>query len=121
MKIGKYEFKDEATALSKVKSLGTATDEEGNEYPTHPHAIVKLGHIVLEQGEYDEDGEIVKAPVLSDKYHLDVAWKLSDTYDEEGNLIKAEHPYGWKSSAVAIADGNGVHSFYGVDYQEFKM
>ena len=109
MKIGKYEFKDKATADSKIKALGVATDEDGNEYPTHGHAIVKLGHIVLEQGEYDEEGNETKAPVLSDKYHLDVAWKLDDTYDEEGNLIKADHPYGWKSSAVTISDGNGVH------------
>ena len=92
MKIGKYEFKDEATADSKIKALGV-----------------------------DEDGNETKAPVLSDKYHLDVAWKLDDTYNEDGELVKAEHPYGWKSSAVAISDGNGVHSFYGLDYQELKI
>ena len=33
-KIGKYEFKDEATADSKIKGLGVATDEDGNEYKT---------------------------------------------------------------------------------------
>ena len=117
MKIGKYEFKDQKTADSKTKALGV--DEDGN--PTHGHAIVRLGHIVLEQGEYDEEGNETKPPVFSDKYHLDVAWKLDDTYDEEGELVKAEHPYGWKSSAVAISDGNGVHSFYGVDYQTNKL
>ena len=121
MYIGKYEFKDQATAEAKIKALGVETDKDGNEYPTHSHAIVKLGHIVLEQGEYDEEGNEIKAPVLSDKYHVDVAWKLQDTIDEDGNVIKAEHPYGWKSSAVAIVDGNGVHSFYGVDYQKFKL
>ena len=106
MKIGKYEFKDQATAESKIKGLGV--DEDGN--ATHSHAIVKLGHIVLERGEYDANGNEIKAPVLSDKYHVDVAW----------NGIE-EHPYGWKSSAVVITDGNGIHSFYGVDYQENKM
>ena len=121
MKIGKYEFKDQTTAEAKIKALGVDTDEDGNEYPTHRHAIVKLGHIVLEQGEYDEEGNEIKAAVLSDKYHLDVMWTLSDTEDEEGNVIKAEHPYGWKSAAVGNIDGNGVHSFYGVDYQENKM
>ena len=94
MYIGKYEFKDQKTAEAKIKALGVETDEDGNE---------------------------IKAPVLSDKYHLDVAWKLEDTIDEDGNVIKADHPYGWKSSAVAIADGNGIHSFYGVDYQKFKL
>ena len=121
IKLAKYEFLDKEQAEAKIKALGVETDEEGNEYPTHGHAIVKLGHIVLEQGEYDEEGNEIKAPVLSDKYHLDVAWKLEDTIDEEGNVIKADHPYGWKSSAVAIADGNGIHSFYGVDYQKFKL
>jgi hypothetical protein len=48
-------------------------------------------------------------------------WRLEDTVDEEGNVIVAEHPYGWKSAAVGNIDGNGVHSFYGVDYQENKM
>lgn len=121
IKLAKYEFLDKEQAEAKIKALGVETDEDGNEYPTHGHAIVKLGHIVLEQGEYDEEGNEIKAPVLSDKYHLDVAWKLEDTIDEEGNVIKADHPYGWKSSAVAIADGNGIHSFYGVDYQKFKL
>ena len=120
MKIGKYEFKNEKTALSKIKSLGVATDEDGNEYPTHKHSIVKLGHIVLERGEYDNEGNETKAPVLSSKYHLDVAWQLEDTYSENGELIKAEHPYGWKSANVDL-DSNGVHSFYGVDYLTHKF
>ena len=121
MKIGKYEFKDQATAEAKIKALGVSTDEDGNEYPTHRHAIVKLGYIVLEKGEYDEEGEVIKAPVLSGKYHLDVMWAFSDTEDEEGNVIKADHPYGWKSAAVSNINGSGVHSFYGVDYQENKI
>ena len=120
MKIGKYEFKDEKTALSKIKSLGVATDEDGNEYPTHKHSIVKLGYIVLERGEYDNEGNETKAPVLSSKYHLDVAWQLEDTYNEDGELIKADHPYGWKSANVDL-DSNGVHSFYGVDYLTHKF
>jgi hypothetical protein len=121
IKLAKYALDSREQTEAKIKALGVETDEDGNEYPTHGHAIVKLGHIVLEQGEYDEEGNEIKAPVLSDKYHLDVAWKLQDTIDEDGNVIKAEHPYGWKSYAVAIADGNGIHSFYGVDYQKFKL
>lgn len=106
IKIGKYAFTDKSTSDAKITALGV--DDEGN--ATHGHAIVKLGHIVLEQGEYDAEGNEIKAPVLSDKYHLDVAWKNLES-----------HPYGWKTSAVAVADGNGVHSFYGIDYQENKM
>lgn len=106
IKIGKYAFKDESTSDAKITALGV--DDEGN--ATHGHAIVKLGYIVLEQGEYDAEGNEIKAPVISDKYHLDVAWKDLES-----------HPYGWKSNAVAVTDGNGVHSFYGINYQENKM
>ena len=44
-------------AETKIEALGTATDEDGNEYPTHKSTIVQLGNIVLEQGEYDEEGK----------------------------------------------------------------
>ena len=62
--------------------------DSGNDYPTHSHSLVALGNIVVTPGEYDEEGNETKAPVLSDKYHVDVMWDLSDTYDEEGNEIR---------------------------------
>ena len=120
MKVGKYFFKDLATAEAKIKALGVSEDEDGNEYPTHSHSIVKLGHIVLEQPEFDEDGEITKEAVLSEHYHLDVLWDLSDSTDEDGELIKADHPHGWKSASVDL-DSNGVHSFFGIDYLAHKI
>jgi len=110
IKIGKYNFIDKETADAKIKSLGVEIDDEGNEYATHSHCVVRLGNIILEQSQYDDEGNKIKDAVLSEKYHLDVAWKDLES-----------HPYGWKSYAVAVADGNGVHSFYGVDYQDNKM
>ena len=118
MKIGKYQFKDQKTAEAKIKALGVSTWEDGNEYP-----LIKLEishNIILERGEYDDEGKETKPPVLSSKYHLDVAWQLEDTYSEDGELIKAEHPYGWKSANVDL-DSNGVHSFLGVDYLMHKF
>ena len=133
MRISKYEFDSREQAETKINALGTATDENGNEYPTHKSTIVQLGNIVLEQGEYDEEGEEVTAPVLSDKWHLDVAWSDSDittveeeaVLDEEGMVVTPEvvsvnHPYGWKSYAVEI-EGDGVHSFFGLSYESLKF
>ena len=116
IKIAKYEFLDKEQAESKIKSLGTAQDENGNEYPTHKHTIVQLGNIVLKQGEYDENGEEIVAPVISDKWHVDSLW-LDLEADEDGVI---DHPYGCKSYAVDI-DGNGVHSFLGLDYNSYKF
>jgi len=133
MRISKYEFNSKEQAQEKIDALGTATDENGNEYPTHKSTIVQLGNIVLEQGEYDEEGEEVTAPVLSDKWHLDVLWKEEQiktvdeeaVIDEDGNIVTPEvvsydHPYGWKSYAVEI-EGDGVHSFFGLSYESLKL
>ena len=109
IKIAKYEFDSKEQAETKINALGVETDENGNEYPTHKHTIVHLGHIVEQQGQYDEDGNETVAPVLSSKYHVDVLWKGID-----------DHPYGWKSYAVDV-NGNGVHSFLGLSYDSYKI
>ena len=109
IKISKYEFKSEEQVLDKIHDLGVDTDFEGNEYPTHKHAIVLLGHIVLEQGEYNKDGEEIKAPILSNKYHVDVVWNGLES-----------HPYGLKTYCVDL-ESEGIHSFYGISYLENKM
>ena len=111
IKVSKYEFDSKSQAESKIDALPE----------NHNHAIVKLGNIKLEQGEYDDEGNETKAPVYSTKYHVDVLWNGSEIQeiDEEEN-ITYDHPYGWKSYAVKI-DGEGVHSFMGVSYQENKM
>ena len=119
MKISKYEFNSQSEAESKIASLPHATDEDGNDYATHSHTIVKLGNIVLEKGEYDEDGNETKAPVLSDKYCVDVLWKDLEEVDEDGNET-IDHPYGWKSKAIDL-DDEGVHGFFGLSYQDNKM
>ena len=116
MKIGKYAFDSQAQAESKIKALGVNKDG----YPIHKHSIVKLGNIVLAQGTYDEEGNEITPPVLSDKYHLDVLWDLSDSYDDEGNVVYADHPYGWKTYSVDL-DDNGAHSFMGLDYLKYKF
>ena len=133
MKISKYEFDDEASALSKIAALPHSTDEDGNSHPSHSHTIVKLGHIVLEQGEYDEEGNETQAPVLSDKYSVDVLWNepeittvdVEAVLDEDGMVVtpavtSVSHPYGWANKALDL-DDEGVHGFFGVSYQGNKM
>ena len=119
-KIGKYEFDSLEQAESKINALGISTDEDGNTYPTHSHCVVKLSYIVLEQGEYNEEGEETKAPVLSDKYHLDVLWKGLEPIDAEAEVLSYIEPNNWADNRKGI-DGNGVHSFMGLDYQLSKF
>ena len=63
----KYEFKDKEQYQTALGKLPTKTDEDGVVYPDYSHSIVELGNIVIEEGEYDDDFQETKAPVLSDK------------------------------------------------------
>jgi len=116
MKIGKYQFDNKEQAQTKINALGTATDEDGNEYPTHKHTVVELGNIILQDGEYDEDCNEIVAPIFSTNWHVDVLWVGLEA-DEDGTI---EHPYGWKSKSVNI-DGDGVHAFFGLNYDSLKF
>ena len=88
--IRKYEFVDEAAANTAIDLL---RDKEGN----LTQSVVKLGFIVKTAGEYDEDGNEVTAPVLSEKYAVDVSWNGEPHAEWEEHIV-------WATPL-------GVHSF----------
>jgi len=59
---GKYEF-DTVPDLSDVNG-----------------AVVILGYLIETKGTYDEDGEVITAPVMSTKIAVDILW--SNEVDE---------------------------------------
>ena len=97
----KYEFTTEAEARAAIDALGTATDMEGNEVPTHRHTIAMLGHIVTTAATYNDDGEgnvtELTPAVLADNYSVDVLWRDGVVADWDANIV-------WP-------DPVGVHSF----------
>ena len=84
----RYEFNDQEQAEEKIDAFFDL-DEEGNKVQNIKAAFIKLNKFVLEQGEYDEQGEEITPPVLSEGYAVDVLWNDLD-----------ESPYGWKSYEV---------------------
>ncbi len=112
MKIGKYEFNDYEQAQKKIDDLGYEIEViEGEEikHINHGHCVVELGNIIISHPEYDEDGNIIKETEYSNKYHVDVLWDGIE-----------DHPYGWKSYAV-VPEGNGLHTFFGLEYEYYKI
>jgi hypothetical protein len=121
----KYEYPSQELAETRIAALPHQEDEEGNEHPSHSHTIVKLGHVVQVEGTYDEEGNELTAPVLSDMYSVDVLWRVSEiteemeaaVLDEDGNVVtpavtEIQFPYGWVSKEIEV-EGNGVHTFAG--------
>lgn len=111
----KYEFDSAEKAEQRIAALPSATDEEGNSYPTHSHTIVKLGYLVKVAATFDEEGNELTPAVLSDKYSVDVLWNKDELpLDENGEV---DYPYGWVSKEVAYDESwsskNGAHTFFG--------
>ena len=97
----KYEFTSAAAAQTAIDALGL--DEETNQ-PTHPHAIVHLGHIVTTPATMDEEGNELTPAVLADNYSVDVLWQGEPVASWDANMIwcapMGVHTFG-SSSAIA--------------------
>lgn len=103
--VKKYEFENESIVDSLIINLGVETDDDGNEFPTHQNAIVKIGYFIVTDGEIDDDGNEITPPVLYDKFCVDVFWQ-----DENDSAIAD-----WSAYEITIQD-EGVHQFAGVNY-----
>lgn len=117
--IAKYEFTSKAQFQSKWDALHEL-DEDANLIPKFRFSVFRLGNIVLAESTYDEEGVELTTPILSDKYHVDAVWFLEDEFNEDGELIAKDHPYGWKSYSVDL-DSEGLHSVFGVSYLNNKF
>ena len=96
----KYQFGSKSAATAKINALGI--DEEGN--PTHNHAIVRLGNLVVTPAEIDEEGNVITEAVLTDTYHVDVLWDGEPNPDWDAQMVFCPpvgvHTFG-SSSAIA--------------------
>ena len=64
----KYQNKESAIIDLKLKQI---IDNEEN-YINGTQAVVEIGLIILEQGTYDEEGNVITEPIFADGYHYDV-------------------------------------------------
>jgi len=94
----KYEFANEEAAEAAIALLGV--DIEGN--PTHGHLVTKLGHLVLTPATFDSEHEQITAPVLSEKYAVDVYWSSEADVSWDSFIVWpipfGIHSYGSSSS-----------------------
>ena len=95
----KYQFNDEQDALDNIATLNV----EG-EAPVYS-GLVMLGFLVKNEGEYDEEGNEIKAPTYSNKYSVDVFW--SDLEPED-----------WKSKKIKLDGSKNQHTFLGIQYED---
>ena len=94
MNVYKLVYSSRKALDSALKSRQILEDNEGKlVYAKGTHAVVYLGNIVLENAEYDSQGNEIKPPVLSDKYHADIMVDGSFKFgDNEVKIKEGEKP-----------------------------
>ena len=95
MYIYKLKYTDKETAIADLlaKKVYVEVENLNKEitlaYGQGIQAIVELGLIVLENGVYDEEFNVIKEPVYADGYHYDV---MSEKEIKFTNAIEVENP-----------------------------
>ena len=84
----RYQFKSKEQAEQKVSAF-IEVNEYSEEVQTVKASFIWLNKFIKVNGEYNEDGEEITAPIFTESYSLDVVWNDLD-----------ESPYGWKSYEI---------------------
>ena len=96
MNIYKLTYENKDTALADLKAKGILVEVDGIDGEKHEAygngvaAVVEIGLIILEQGTYDEEGNVITEPIYADGYHYDVM--SSELYDFGANLVEPKNP-----------------------------
>jgi len=87
MNIYKLKYTDKESAIANLITKNVI-DVEGN-YQQGIQAVVEIGLITLEDGTYDEEGNVIIEPIYADGYHYDV---MSEQEIEFENKIEVNNP-----------------------------
>jgi hypothetical protein len=91
----KLKYTDKETAIADLLAKGVykevkdLNDEITLQYGQGIQAIVEIDLIVLENGVYDEEFNVIKEPVYADGYHYDV---MSENEIKFTNAIEVKTP-----------------------------
>jgi hypothetical protein len=89
--IFKLSYTNKEAALADLTAKGIYVEtEDGLNYGEGVQAVVEIGLIILEQGTYDEEGNVITEPIYADGYHYDVM--SSELYDFGANLVEPKNP-----------------------------
>lgn len=97
MYIYKLKYTDKETAIADLLAKKVYVEVENLDkeitlaYGQGIQAIVELGLIVLENGVYDEEFNVIKKPVYADGYHFDVMSENEIKFENEIEVKTPKH------------------------------
>lgn len=94
MNIYKLKYQNKEEALSDLVSKGVYIDtDEGLIFGDRIHAVADIGLIILEQGTYDENDDVITEPIFADGYHYDVMSDVEIVFENEITVNNPKHKF----------------------------
>jgi hypothetical protein len=103
MEIYKLNYLDKETAIADLLAKGVYNQDLS--YGQGIHAVVEIGKIVLTNGTYDADFNVITEAIYADGYAFDV---MSDTEIVFANEIFPNNPVHGFAGCEAIIDEQGT-------------
>ena len=91
MKIYKLKYTDKETAIADLITKNVI-DEDGN-YINGTQAVVEIGLITLQDGTYDNEGNVITEPIYADGYHYDVMSERDIIFENEIEVNNPRHTF----------------------------
>ena len=88
MNIYKLKYTDKETAI--IDLINKKVYDNELRYGNGIHAVVEIGFIILQDGIYDNEGNIIVEPIYADGYHYDVM--SENEIDFNNNEIQVNNP-----------------------------
>jgi hypothetical protein len=70
MQIYKLKYSNKETAIADLKAKEVYNEDLS--YGQGIQAVVEIGTIILTDGTYDEEGNVITEPIFAEGYHFDV-------------------------------------------------
>jgi hypothetical protein len=87
MQVYKLKYPNKETAIADLTAKGVYN--ENLSYGNGIHAVVEIGTIILTDGTYDEEGNVITEPIYAEGYHFDV---MSENEIDFDNVIAPNNP-----------------------------
>ena len=91
MNIYKLKYTDKETAIADLIAKNII-DEDGN-YQQAIHAVVEIGEIILQNAEYDDEGNTITEPIFADGYHYDIISEQEIVFENEIQVNNPKHTF----------------------------
>jgi hypothetical protein len=91
----RYDNKQQAIADLLAKNVYIQFEDQLM-YGEGVHCVVELGPIVLENVEFDDEGNVIKPPIVDEGYHVDVMIEREIEFENEIQVNNPKHTFlGW--------------------------